>query len=460
MCKIAVPYRAIRDHWIVSLSQFQSISMAMHDLNFLSNGQKLYYVIDGYDFRNWIFEREFNPVNPNPYRLIIRGSWDKFFQLSDGENTCAVMSPFTIIEFLHFLSKVVDSKEISKALEDEKNIRYLIERVELGEEKFIEVPNQEHSSIQDLYELILDHKQLLNVFRKPKLFNKLESMINQKKIRLFFPPVPESAQINDLLEYDVERTEKAITYLNERRLKLGGSTRLYNSLDTFHFILIENCIRPLSNDNIVPLLTSSGINSRNSWFKLKYDFIPEMSEPVIPIDWHVRSGNVPALLLSALGFNRSSLSDTSKTLTFLEDARSLARMIMEDIYKIPEIQKTSNPILRKALIKENPLVEINSSTLTLIKRLNQKYLNPITNHKIDLSQFEDKIDEFEGQDFEDPQEFLSNYLNLKESAAKNISSNLEALDLPSLGLRDFISPMGDGAEEMLNDIQENLGVSF
>ena len=81
MCKIAVPYRAIRDHWLVSLSQFQSISMAIHDLNFLRNGQKLYYVIDGYDFKNWIFEREYNPGQPDPYRLIIRGSWDKFFRL-------------------------------------------------------------------------------------------------------------------------------------------------------------------------------------------------------------------------------------------------------------------------------------------------------------------------------------------------------------------------------------------
>ncbi len=197
MCKIAVPYRAIRDHWLVSLSQFQSISMAIHDLNFLRNGQKLYYVIDGYDFKNWIFEREYNPGQPDPYRLIIRGSWDKFFRLSDGKNTCAVMSPFTIIEFLHFLSKIVDSKEILDALKNEINIKYLIEKVELGEAKFIE-PNQQHSAIQDLYELILDHKQLLNVFRKPRLFGKLESMIKQNKIRLFFPPVPESAQIIDL----------------------------------------------------------------------------------------------------------------------------------------------------------------------------------------------------------------------------------------------------------------------
>lgn len=457
MCKIKVELRTIDEHWQYNLSRFQCLTMALYDLKQLARRNKLHYVLDGYDFCNWFFKPEIGAPNRNPYSHIINATWNKFFELSNGVDTCAVISPFTAIEFLHTIALQMDDKSINRTITLLPDIQELLSAIRQGEKRIVEIPGQQQETIRNLYTQILDHKRALHFFSKLDAFSTLRQFLEQGKLRVFDPLVPNSAQVIELLDYDERKTRNAIRYLHGRRAERSGGGELYNALDTYHFVLIENSRRSLSADRIIPNLTSSGVYTRNSWYMLKYSSLPDAKGSPIPADWNVRAGDAPALLLSALSYNNENAGNVEKTETFLEDAKSVARMIMQDLISIPEIQQCrSNKTERQQLLKTNPKVEISSSTVELMRRLDRNYLNPVTEVSVDIGSVNEVLEEINEEEVEEMQEFLKNperYKALRESAAKEVSSSVRQLNLPTPRLYSYIAPLGEDAEELWKSIQ-------
>lgn len=457
MCKVEVELRIINEHWQYNLSRFQCLTMALYDLKQLLRGNKLHYVLDGYDFWNWFSEPTNTAYKVNPYHRIISDTWNRFFELSNGVDTCAVISPFTAIEFLHTIALQIDHRPINRTLALQPDIQELLNAIQQGEKRIVEIPEQQQATIRNLYTQILDHKRALDRYSKLDPFRKLRELLDQGKLRVFDPLVPNSAQVIELLDYDETKTQNAIRYLHDRRAERSGGSQLYNAIDTYHFVLIENSRRSLSADRIVPNLTSSGIYTRNSWYMLKYSSLPDAKGLTIPADWNVRSGDAPALLLSAISYNSESARNVDKTEPFLEDAKSVARMIMQDLISIPEIQRCRlSRADRQQLMKANPKVEISSSTVELMRRLNRNYLNPITEVGVDIEPVSEVLEEISKEEVEVMQEFLKNperYEALKESAVQEVASSVRQLNLPTPKLHSYIAPLGEDAEELWKSIQ-------
>lgn len=311
MQKLLVKYNDLKSNWLFFLNQFQSLSMALEDLKRLESGKKLYYIFDGYDFCHWFYKKEIRAGVSNPHHEIIRDTWEKFFTLTDGTSTCAVMSPFTIIEFLQTISIQLDNTGIIERINRNPEIKSLLDAILHEEKNFESLPGHQQTVIQNLYTQILQNKSALEFFSQSGPFSQLQNLFDSNKIRFFDPLIPEAAQIIELFEYDQEKILNAINYLQNKRRERSSYGDIYNSLDVYHYILVENSRRSLNANSIIPYLTSSGILSRNSWYMLKYNSLPNLSESSIPIDWFVRTIEVPTILLSTLSYQKDTIENAS-----------------------------------------------------------------------------------------------------------------------------------------------------
>ncbi len=460
MCKVQVDLSVIDQHWQYHLSRFQCLAMALNDLRQLERGNQLHYILDGYDFCNWFFPPNNIKSARNPYHRIINDTWNRFFSLSNGVETCAVLSPFTLIEFLHTITQQIDKKPIQRTIANNPDIQELLKAIKQGEKHLIDIPEQQQATIRNLYTQILDHKYALNLFSSSDSFSQLRQFIEQGKIRIFDPPVPDSAQVIELLDYDEAKMRNATRYLHDRRAERSGASELYNALDTYHFVLIENSRRSLSTEHIIPNLTSSGIYTRNSWYMLKYSTLPDARVSTIPADWNVRSSDAPALLLSALSHNNESVGSFDTTGIFLEDAKSIARMILQDLFSIPEIERCrSNKLERRQLLQRNPKIAVSSSTVELMRRLDRVYLSPIAETRIDIRSVNETLEQISKEQAEVMEEFLNNpesYEAQRGFAVEEVSGSVRQLNLPTPQLHSYIAPLGDDAEEFWISIHNAL----
>lgn len=444
------------------LNQFQTLTMALADLNRLEQGKKLYYIFDGYDFCHWFYKngrllRGFS----NPFHKTIQESWDNFFSLTNGIETCAVMSPFTIIEFLQTISSQVDNDAIHRRIKKSSEIQTLLDFIFNEEKNYSNLPEHQQRIIQSLYAQIIENKRALELFSKPGPFAQLTELFSTSKIRFFDPMIPDAAQVVELLEYDQIKTDNAISYLREKRKARSSFGEIYDSIDVYHYILIENSRRALSATSVIPYLTSSGILSRNSWYMLKYDSLPNLTNTTIPSDWCVRTIEAPTIVLSTLALFNDPVDNPKNTKAFLEDARSLARIIKQDLLQVPEIQM--NLSLRgedrKKYYTENPSVKVSSNTIELMRRFTSNYRltktledqKPTKNDVLDTPISIDQITEL--------QEYINNpnkYELQKKTARENIHESIQSLDLPYYDLQNYIAPLGDEAFDMLDLIDKNF----
>lgn len=459
MCKVEVDLRVVEENWKYNLSRFQCLTMALQDLKQFARGNRLHYVLDGYDFCNWFFPP--SARSPNKFHRVIRGTWDRFFELSDGVESCAVMSPFTIMEFLYRMVMRLDDQPIQKLVAQNTVVSDLINAIQEGEKQLIDAPEHQQRIVRQLYGQILDHKLAIDLMSVSAAFARLQLLFGQQKIRLFDPLIPDSAQIIELLEYDVKKTKDAIQYLHISRQGSNRARDLYNTVDAYHFILIENSRRSLSVDHIVPNLTSSGIYSRNSWYMLKYSRLPDLHEVTIPADWNVRSADAPTLLLAAIAYNGERPGAADTTEAFLEDARSIARVIRQDLVSIPEVhQCRTNKIIRQRLLRDNPVVRVSSSTVELMRRLNRDYLDPIGQASLDTSSIENPLSDISKGEVEEMQEFLKNpekYATSRKEVTEKVTQNVRQLNLPSPRLNSYILPLGEDGQELWEAIQGVAG---
>ena len=80
---------------------------------------------------------------------------------------------------------------------------------------------------------------------------------------------------------------------------------------------------------------------------------------------------VPTILLSTLSYQKDTIENAGNTKAFLEDARSIARIIKQDFSTIEEIQQgENNKSDRIRLQHQNPNIEISINT---IKKNFEKY---------------------------------------------------------------------------------------
>lgn len=478
MCKIKLEYNQVESLWWIKQSQFQSLTMALHDLEQMAKGYKLFYVLDAYDFAQWFFNKVPGTSHTNPYQKTIKRSWNTFFRLSDGQSTCAVLSPFTLIEFLARLGSVLNDNLIRQELEQNKEIVDLLNQLTQEKQFFEEIPQQYQENIRDLVARVIDFQNTFKLFSpndsgESDSFHDIRILMQENKVRYFDPPVPVSAQVSELLEFDEARTIHAIQYLRLRRAHLSKDRTINDTLDAYHYILIQNSRKPWNVSGVIPNLTSSGILTRNSWYILEYTKLPDPNELLIPPDWNVRSGDVPALLLSALKHS----GEKQKTFDFLEDARSLARIIVQDISKIPEFQNSRQDKNERARLKnENPYIEISSDTIKLIKRLDDIYLTPMSevarsvSPESNLRELDIYIDQesrtslgdmppIKETDIKMLEEYIVNpdrYKKMQNAATNEVKNNVQKLKLPEVDLRSFIYPMGEGADELISSIDNFL----
>ena len=473
MCKIEVPYQNVNGHWLVHLSQFQSLTMALQDVKQLSIGNNLYYVLDGYDFNQWFYQGSTSSERKNPYHDTIRRNWNTFFKLSDGVRTCAVLSPFTLFDFFRKSSRMLDTNPFSQQIQQHPEITELIEKLYSGEQTYVDLPLEQQEVIRNLVAQVLDLKNSFDFFSpkdvsSPNPFKKVSILRDQGKIKEFEPPIP-AAQVGDLLEYDLNITRDAIKYLRNRRSKqFGQDYYLSSSADAYHYILIQNIRQPWSAQHVIPNLTSSGLFSRNAWYllKSKSSKLPELNDLTIFPDWSVRAGDVPAMVLSALalcGEDNVGEGDRLKTIEFLEDARSTARMIKQQLYDVLKPLGTLDKHERERLWNENPQVEVSSQTIVLIKLLQEQYIKPLASVVIDSSQpyVNNRIPEV---DTKKDIEMLRDYFldpekleNEKREAVNEVNLNIKDL---KINLGEYILPMGEGVDEIAGTIKRVLGVSI
>jgi hypothetical protein len=452
--------------------------MALHDLEQMAKGYKLFYVFDAYDFIQWFFTRVPGAKLDNPYQKTIKKNWNTFFRLSDGQSTCAVLSPFTVIEFLAKVGQVIDDDLLRETIQRNEYVTDLLKRLTPKKQPFEEIPQQYQDQIRDLVVRVIDFKNTFELFspddsNHPNSFHDIRILMEEKKVRYFDPPVPVSAQVSELLEYDEVRTKNAIHYLSVRRSHYSKERSINDALDAYHYILIQNSRKPWNVSGVIPNLTSSGIFTRNSWYLMEYTKLPDPNELPIPPDWNVRSGDAPAHLLSALKHN----GEKQKTFDFLEDARSLARIIIQDISKIPEFQNSrQDKNERDHLRTENPNIEISSDTIKLIKRLNEIYLEPMSeaarsaipeSELKELDTYSDQVSSsslgdlppIEEPDIEiliDYSENPERYKKMQNAATNEVKNNIQRIKLPEVDLRSFIYPIGEGAEELISSIDSFL----
>jgi hypothetical protein len=474
MCKVNVEYKTIIDYWLKYLSQLQSLEMAQNDLAEMEKGYKLYYVLDGYDFNEW-FSLPEKQTKPNRYGPLIRKSWNDYFRLADAEKTCAILSPFTVIQFLIRTNKVLGDKP--SQFQRHPEIVEVLEEVQLGKKQFSEIPAKQQEIIRNLIAEIIDLKNISDLFEsgtsaQSSSFQQLKDLMEKGKIRKFAPPIPGAAQSMELLGYDEGTIQESIVYLYEKRTKKNYSNRpdifnrevyMESSLDTYHYVLIHNSCNPWMSSGIIPNLTSSGRLTRNSWYRLAYNKPPAYYGLKIPQGWNVRSGDEPALLFSVLDYYK----DHEPAMDFLIQAHSMAQEIVDDLYKIPQLR-----INRQADIDQlksvNPDIEVSSETVTLIRRYDEKY-----NPKLSLSSLgtsasekatpQESYESIDKQDLEMLQAFIkepAKYREIMESASTQAANEIKKLDLVDPDMRSYLAPMGEGIDDLIDSINDGLGISL
>jgi hypothetical protein len=458
MCKIRIDYKIAKELLNYHVSQCQSLNMALYDLAEMGEGYKLYYVLDGYDFNQWLFSPEKNtPVNR--FGPLMKKNWADFFSLSDGKRTCAVLSPFTIIQFLERARTLLDDRPIRTKIQQFDEIMALVKKIEDGEQTFEEIPGQHRDIIRNLYAQIVDLKYAEDLLvpqsaGQPDPFLALRTLISEGKIQVFNPPAPPATQVSELLRYDGEKTQRAIKYLREKREQQSrGSKQISSTLDAYHYVLVQNCRNLWKDDGAIPNLTSSGILTRNSWYLLAYGNLPGFTDLFIPPDWSVRAGNEPSLLLTVLSYHKG---DPRKAKEFMEDARSNARQIQQDLQLVPEIQRgLGDTAVRNRFTEQNPKIEVYSSTIDLIRRLNERFFKPLSMDQAEISRMGDDINIISREDAKMLREYVEDPAGQearKRAAASQLVENVKRLDLPLASLQSYIAPMGDGAEELINSV--------
>ena len=463
MCKAQVKFNSLQKHWIVRCGQYQSLTMALNDLQEIQDGYRIYYILDGYDFNTWLYPKS-KKANTNSYHNKIKKQWNDYFRLSDGINTCAVLSPFTIIQFLYATTRLMNDDPIRLRIQQHPEIVKVIESIQQGEQTFEGISENQKNIIRSLFAQILDIKNASDLFlsnssEQSDPFYQLRKLMKDGKIRIWDLPVPRATQVNELLSSEYERTQNAINYLSRAREKQSHSNKiLSSSLDTYHYILVNNSRQPWRTNRISPNLTSSGILSRNSWYMLTYNNIPGFQEMEIPQEWGVRTGDEPSLLLSTL----AQYKDPKIAREFLQESLILAGMIKKDLNKIPELRSNRVEDERERLIVENPDVIISTGTLELMIRLDNN-LRTISIPRLEPSSLIKNLEKITRSDAEVMGEYINNphhYDEMMRSTAKSANENIQQLDLPLTDLASYLAPMGDGVDELINSIDSILGFSL
>jgi hypothetical protein len=410
--------------------------------------------MDGYDFWMWFFPPQSGTEeSSNPQHRAVHDNWEYFFTHSDGTTSCAVVSPFTVIElaasaahhteFRQFAEFTAKIKETYPAIDE--HIRALA----TGMAKTGDLSQNQIEAIGDVYAKMLRMERVSKILSNPSVFGRLSDLMREKKIRPFDPLIPEAAQMGQLFASDSRRRTEAIKYLVDKRSERPVSRdflKLYASLDVFHFIVVDNSRPTLTAQGIVPLLASSGVLSRNSWFKLKYDRMP--SDLVrIPPEWAVSSAAAPAYRLRAVELCHGDVAEAEE---FVVAARSDARRVLTALLGIPEIGLCAgDATARKRLHDENPPIRIEDGLLHKIDDYRSNYedhLNPEPSIETDGDVSGRSVDH----------EQLHNFIEsgadgdrAYKETIRMVGQKVKEAGLAPRNWRSYVSPLGEDAYELI-----------
>jgi hypothetical protein len=441
-------------HWM--LSSYQSFSMCLYDIGYIERGNTIGYGIDGYDLCRFVFPISFFKDKPNPHHNAMCATWKAFFEESDGTTTFGIISPFAVIELLATIAETASGKELTDLIDiGGKDIRTLVKQIADKVVSFEEIEGKQKQTIQKLSSLVNATQNARDIIKRGEAFRVIENLLSQNKIKLLdfmIRKIKPQSSFPDLLSYDQKDLERGLRYLGEKRHRLK-SLAFYNTLDIYHYVLFENADSILKSQNMQAYISSSGILSRNSWLLTKYGKLPDTLAN-IPDDWSARSSDVPHFVSRSLNqFNR----DARQLKYFFEECISIARIILRDIYKVPEMQACINrPIERQQLLASNPIVKVSNDVPNTIRKFHNDY------HRILLPQFNMPTFETSAQqkiDIERLYEWVMDpKTRLKEFdlIANEVHDHMTSLNLYPLDWVTYIAPLGETSYEILGTFNSHI----
>lgn len=457
MCKISLNKALEIYHW--ALSAHQTFTMCHNDSISIKDGKRVAYVIDGYDLTRYIFPKELFRGKPNPHHDAIKLSWDTFFSESTADLAYAVLSPFALIEILATIKEnSYSDKEFSEILQINKDEITFLEKILI--QNINEINKDELTQkeiVKTLHSFISQTVKSQNIILRGDWFNKMNELKNKNQLELLDPLLKkiDSLQIKELLKYDINKIERASNYLNDKRKGMfSENNRLYNTLDIYHYILVDNIEKPFNSKNINIFLTSSGILSRNSWLLIKYGKFPTVISH-IPNDWAARNSNSPAYLFKAA--NHFS-KDFNQTGDFFNEGKIISKIVVREMEKIPEVNSCIFSYSeRQRYQSQNPEIKFNNNIaqyLALFETEFYKLVNP-ESHTESLVTISDKID------IENLLEIIKNKNNLvteSQNVFKSVQENLIKFNTESISWDSYIAPLGDAAYDILKTFNQNIDI--
>jgi hypothetical protein len=455
MCHIDLKQGLEIYHW--ALSANQSFNMCNYDSARLAEGKKMGYVIDGYDLSRFIFPKEFFKGKNNPHHESMCRSWETFFKESNPDISFALISPFAILEtYSSIRDNLYSGSEFQSQFSINQNKSDILSKIINGEiNELNEEEITQEETLESLYLLMQQIKNAHDIILKGEWFDKLSLLqsSNQVKILDVMLNKIDGVEEDKLLDYNLVNINRGISYLSNKRGNMFSDyTKFYNTLDVYHYVLVENIKKYFQLDEIDLFLTSSGILSRNSWLLTKYGKFPEDTYTV-PADWSARNGNVPAYLFKCYNhFNK----DISQVGEFFDEGATIAKVILKELEKIPEIKACNESAMERAKYKQiNPKISINNKVAQFMLLFDEEYFKIVKeDHQTGkIISLPDDID------IQALLEWFSDKTKRNEEkrkAIETVQKKLNNLNINPIKWESYIAPLGDTAYDILKEFNQNI----
>jgi hypothetical protein len=463
MEKDITSFKDLQQMYYRILTFYQYFSMSHYDSHILHDGYRIAYGMDGYDLCNFIFPTEIYTGTYNPHHNATKATWYSFFQNCDGETTYAIISPFAVIELLATIrERKQDKKLVDGLLKEFPEIYKILDNILNNKQTEENIAKQPYYFIKQLYDNMVLSNTIETIATEKKPFKIIEELINKNKIKMFDHLIRNSVtkiSSNKMFSFNKDMTENAIMYLNEKRKRLTDYSlhrKLYNTMDVYHYILYENANPFLNKKKIKSFIASSGLLTKNSWILLKYgNFLKDIDG--IPKTWTGRASEVANFVVKTQQYFNGRHIDI---LNFFEEGKALTRVILRDLYEIPEIRDSvENPKERQLLTEKNPQLNPRNKIGQAIMRFHNDYSRLLYPEQDEVSNIDksdilnEKIDISALLNWLDSEKTRSKEFN---EIAIEIGEHINKINLTPLKWSIYVAPIGDTAYDILKLYNQNI----